>query len=116
MVKLACFSIFSSYYIQIYIDVITVQVDKQKGKLKLCQACPAVQVLSKIVCQPLQVPHTLCLFINLSEMSIQKMTSWNYFELQKNLDVNLHKKIEPVFVKHYAPNICLPLNLTKVKR
>ena len=49
-------------------------------------------------------------------MSIQKMTSWNYFDYKKNLDVNLHKKLEPVFVRHYAPNICLPLNMAKVKR
>ena len=49
------------------------------------------------------------------------MTSWNYFVLniKKNLDVNLHKNLEQVFVsgkKHYAPNICLPLNMAKVKR
>ena len=28
----------------------------------------------------------------------------------------LEPVFEPVFVKHYAPNICLPLNMAKVKR
>ena len=49
------------------------------------------------------------LFINLSEMSIQKMTKGIIFNLKKNLDVNFHKKLEPVYVKHVLPNICLPL-------
>ena len=54
---------FSSYYIQVYIVLITGQVDKQQGKLKLCQACnppsprpphlPPGQVLSEILRQPL---------------------------------------------------------------
>ena len=61
--------------------------------------------------QVTEVPHTLCLFINLSEMSIQKMTSWNYY---KTFWMSVYTKIlEPVFVKHYAPNICLPLNIAK---
>ena len=34
-----------------------------------------------------------------------------FWTTKKILDVNLHtQKIEPVFVKYYAPNICLPLN------
>ena len=47
-------------------------------------------------------------------MSIQNMTNWKYFELYKNSECQFtHKKIEPVFVKHYAPNICLLLNMAK---
>ena len=51
-------------------------------------------VLSKTVCQPLQIRHTLCcffLFINLSEMSIQRWRAGIILTYKKILDVNLNK-------------------------
>ena len=72
------------------------------------------QVLSKTVRQPLQVPHTLCWFFFISIWVKWAYKTWRagiILNYKKILDVNLHKNIEPVFVKHYVPNICLPLNM-----
>ena len=52
MVKTSLFQHFSSYYIQVYIVLITRQVDKQKGKLKLCQACPLGKCFPKSYVNP----------------------------------------------------------------
>ena len=73
-------------HLQVYIVLIIRQVDKQKGKLKLCQACPRTSAFQNRMSNPAGSSYTLLafLFINLSEMSIQKMMSWNYFELEKN--------------------------------
>ena len=77
---ISLFQHFLSYYMQIYIVLIIGKVDKQKGKLKLCKACPRASALKNRM-STLQVHHMFFRFINLSEMTIQKMTSWNYFEL-----------------------------------
>ena len=70
-------------HLQVYIVLIIRQVDKQKGKLKLCQACPRASAFQNRLSTPAGSSYTLLffLFINLSEMSIEKMTSWNYFEI-----------------------------------
>ena len=41
----------------------------------------------------------------MSELGWRVRIILNY---NKILDANLHKQLEPMFVKHYAPNICLP--------
>ena len=102
-------------HLQVYIVLIIRQVDKQKGKLKLGQACPQASAFQNRLSTPAGSSYTLLffLFINLSEMSIQKMTSWNYLN-DKKFWMSIYTKIlESVFVKHYAPNICLPLIMAK---
>ena len=103
-------------HLQVYIVLIIRQVDKQKGKLKLCQACPRASAFQNRM-STLQVPHTLCCFFFSSIWMKWAYKRWRagiFLNYKKILDVNLHKKkIEPVFVKHYmyTPNICLPLNM-----
>ena len=90
------------------------QVDKQKGKLKLCQACPRASAFYVNPCR------ILIHFVGFSFHQFE----WNEHTKDDELEIfwtikefwmsiYTHKKIEPVFVKHYAPNICLPLNMAK---
>ena len=109
-------------HLQVYIVLIIRQIDKQKCKLKLCQAFPRASAFQNRMSTPAGSSYTLLfsIFINLSKMSIQKMASWNYFEQKKKRKkrkksgcqfTHTQKKIELVFVKHYAPNIYLPINM-----
>ena len=100
MVKLVCFSISphtTYWYILIWLS------DKQKGKLKLCQTCPSGQVLSKIVCQPLQVPHTLYIFINLSEMSIKRWRAGIILNCKKTSGCQFTQKTRASVCKTLCP-------------
>ena len=76
-----------------------------------------VQVLSKTVCQPLQVPHTLVVF-SFHQFEWNEQTKDDEPELFWTIKTSgcqfTHKKnIEPVFVKYYALSICLLLNMAK---
>ena len=51
MVKTSLFQNFSSYYIHVYIILITRQIDKQNG-LEIMPSLSPGHVLSKIECQP----------------------------------------------------------------
>ena len=74
------------------------------------------QVLSKTICQPLQVSHTLCCFFFSSiwvKWAYKKWPAGIILNYKKILDVNLHKKREPVFFKTLCPQHLLALNMAK---
>ena len=80
MVTLVCFSISYHTTYRYILYWISGKLTSKRASWNYAKLAPG-QVLSEIVCPPLQVHHMVFRFINLSEMTIQKMTSWNYFEL-----------------------------------
>ena len=91
-------------HLQVYIVLIARQVDKQKGKLKLCQACSRASAF-QTVCQPLHVPHTLCWFF-FSSIWVK----WAYKRWRAGIILNYKKKFwMSIYTQKNRASVCKTL-------
>ena len=116
MVKLACFSISphtTYWYILIWLSD---KLTSKRASWNYAKLAPLGKCFPKSYVNPCRF---LIHFVFSSIWVKWAYKRWRVgiiLNCKKNLDVNLQKKLEPVFVKHYGPNIFLHLNMAKVKR